>query len=238
MSQRVLAVLAVGCLVSSSQAALFSFASDNDHTSWTFTGAGASVRDAQDPLDPQILLVDDHNGPLPAIPFAVEFQADFTISYLASVALGGGSFVHNYALNGTFSFLDALGNTLLSATVSNGALTALGGQTSWYSTATLQANDNANGGSVVYTWNGAAIPGYDLLPGNSQGQDDMSFTLTALNGAGASGVQLDRTSFLPSGEWTSEGSYSGTGRNFIPAPGAAMIAALGGLVALRRRRSN
>ena len=66
MSHRALAVLAVGCLVSSSQAALFSFASDNDHTSWTFTGSGASVRDAQDPLDPQILLVDDHNGPLPA----------------------------------------------------------------------------------------------------------------------------------------------------------------------------
>lgn len=236
MSHRALAVLAVGCLVSSSQAALFSFASDNDHSSWTFTGAGGLVADAQDPTDPQILLVDDHNGPLPAIPFAVEFQANFTVAYLASVPVGG-SFVHNYSLNGTFSFLDALGNTLLSATITNGALTALGGANSWYSTATIQAGDNGTGGSVVYNWNGAAIPGYDLIPGSSNGIDDAAFTLSSLNMAGA-GVVLDPQTFLPVREWNSEGSYSGTARNFIPTPGAAMIATLGGLVALRRRRSN
>lgn len=236
MSHRALAILAVGVLAGSSQAALFSFASDNDHTSWTFTGGGGLVRDAQDPLDPQILLVDDHNGPLPAIPFAVEFQANFTIAHLASVPLGGG-FIHNYSLNGTFSFVDAAGNTLLSATVSNGAFTAIGGANSWYSTSTIQANDNPDGGSVVYTWNGSAIPGYDLLPGQSNGQDDMAFTLSALNARGLD-VALDPQTFLPSAEWTSEGSYSGTARNFIPAPGAAMIATLGGLVALRRRRSN
>jgi hypothetical protein len=236
MSHRALAILAVGCAVSSSQAALFSFASDNDHTSWTFTGAGNMVADAQDPLDPQILLVDDHNGPLPAIPFAVEFEADFTIGYLASVPLGGGAFVHNYSLNGTFSFLDAAGNVLLGATVENGALTAIGGMNSWYSTSTIQANDNPEGGSVTYVWNGNAITGYDLLPGPSQGRDDMAFTLTSLNANGMD-VMLDPQTFLPISEWNSEGSYSGTGRNFIPAPGAAMIAALGGLVALRRRRT-
>src|SRR5262245_26725118 len=126
MSHRALAFLAVGCLVSSSQAALFSFASDNDHTSWTFTGAGAMVHDANDPTDPQILLIDDHNGPLPAIPMSVEFQANFTIAYLASVPLGGGAFVHNYSLNGSFSFLDAAGAALLTCTVQNGSLTAIG----------------------------------------------------------------------------------------------------------------
>ena len=235
MSHRALAVLAVGCLVSSSQAALFSFASDNDHTSWTFTGSGGTISDANDPTDPQILLVDDHNGPLPAIPFAVEFQASFTIGFLASVPLGGGAFVHNYSLNGTFSFVDGTGNTLLSATVTNGAFTALGGALSWYSTGTIQANDNGTGGSVAYTLNGAAIPGYDLQPGPSQGEDDMAFTLSALN-LNNMDVVLDPQTHLPTGEWDSEGSYSGTARNFIPAPGAAMIAALGGLVALRRRR--
>lgn len=233
MSPRALALFAVSCLASSSQAALFSFASDNDHTSWTFTGGGAMVRDAQDPTDPQMLLVDDHNGPLPAIPFAVEFQADFTISYLASTPLGGGAFIHNYALNGTFSFVGATG-VLLEATVSNGSLTAIGGALSWYTTATLQAGDNSEGGSVAYTWHGDAMPEYELFPGESVGRDDMAFTLTSLNLRGMD-VTLDPDTHLPASGWVSEGSYSGTSR-FIPAPGAAMVAGVGALVALRRRR--
>lgn len=235
MSHRALAVLAVGCAVSSSQAALFSFASDNDASSWTFTGSGGSITSANDPTDPVVLLVDDHNGPLPAIPFGVEFEANFTIAYLASVPLGGGAFIHNYSLNGTFSFLDGAGNPLLSATVTNGALTALGGALSWYSTATLQANDNPDGGSVAYEWFGDPIPGYDLLTGPSTGRDDMAFTLTSLNFGGMD-VTLNPNTHLPESQWVSEGSFSGTGRDFIPAPGAAMIFGLGGLVALRRRR--
>lgn len=237
MSRAALALIAVGCLASSSQAAFFSFASDNDHTSWTFTGMGASVRDAQDPADPQILLIDDHNGPLPALPIAVEFEANFTISYLASVPLGGGAFIHNYALNGSFEYLDASGAVLLHCDVMNGALTALGGEFNWYSTSTIQANDNPNGGSVVYTWNGPALPEYDLIPGQSLGRDDMAFTLTSLNFEGGD-VTLDRQTFLPNVQWVSEGSYSGSARNFVPAPGAAVIAGLGGLLAFRRRRSN
>jgi uncharacterized protein (TIGR03382 family) len=186
-------------------------------------------------MDPQVLLIDDHNGPLPAIPIAVEFQADFQITYIASVPLGG-AFIHNYSLNGTFSFVDGRGNTILSATVTNGALTAIGGALSWYSTSTIQATDgNANqNNSVVYTWNGGDMPGYDLLNGVSFGPDDMAFTLTSLN-ASAMDVVLDPATHLPVTEWNSEGSYSGTS-HFIPAPGAAMILGLGGLVATRRRR--
>jgi hypothetical protein len=232
MSHRALAIIAVGCAVSSSQAALFSFASDNDASSFTFTGGGASVTDANDPTDPQILLIDDDNGPLPAIPMAVEFGANFTIAYLASVPLSGGAFVHNYSLNGTFSFVDGSGNPLINATVTNGALTVIGGSLSWFSTATIQGNDNPDG-SVVYTWSGPAMPGYGLLPGDSQGPDDMAFSLSALN-LGGGLVNLDANTHLPAQGWFSEGSFSG--RTTIPAPGAAAIAALGGLLALRRRR--
>ncbi len=232
MSHRALALLAVGCLASTSQAAFFSFASDNDHTSWTFTGSGGTISDANDPLDPQILLVDDHNGPLPAIPFAVEFQASFTIGFLASVPLGGGAFIHNYSLNGNFSFVDAMGNTLLSASVENGAFTALGGALSWYSTGTMQANDGA--GAVVYDWNGDDMPGYQLFrDGLSVGPDDMAFTLTSLTMSNMD-VVLDPQTHLPVDNWTSEGSYSGTAP--IPAPGAAVILGIGGLLACRRRR--
>ncbi len=99
--------------------------------------------------------------------------------------------------------------------MSNGALTALGSELSWYSTATLQANDNPEGGSVVYTWNGAAIPGYDLLPGQSQGRDDMAFTLSSLN-FNAADVGLNPNTHLPSGDWVSEGSYSGHGPQLHP----------------------
>lgn len=227
MSCRTLALLSIGCFTASSNAALFSFASDNDHTSWTFTGGGVSTRDAQDPTDPQVLLVDDHNGPLPPIPFGTEFEADFTIAYLTSVPMGGGAFTHNYSVSGTFSFLDAQGDVLLSATMASGELSVVGSALTWFSTAGIQSSD------IVYTWNGAPMIAYDLLPGNSIGPDDAAFTLSFLGLDGAD-VPINPNTHLPDEGWTSEGSFSGTSR-FIPAPGFAVMA-LGGLAVLRRRR--
>lgn len=230
MSRSTLGVLAVSCLATSSQAALFSFASDNDHTSWTFTGGGASVRDAQDPFDPQVLLIDDHNGPLPPIPVATEFEADLTITYLASVPLGGGAFVHNYRIMGAFSLLDDEGELLLSGMMTDGALTAIGGELSWFTTATIQASS----GFVSFEWHGDAFPGYALFPGPSVGPDNVAFALSALN-LDDEDVTLDPNTHLPADGWRSEGSFSGDGR-FVPTPGAAFAVVLGGLVALRRHR--
>jgi hypothetical protein len=243
MTRTLLAVTMAGLAASSAQAAFVSFASDNDHTSWTFRGnrAGVGVMDAQDPNDPMTLLVDDQNGPLPALSFpASEFTADFTIAHLATTALGGGSFVFVYALDGLFSVGD------LSATVSNGTLTVLGGQTAaggffWGSTATIQGNDQG-GSSVTYTWNGLPFPGYDLpfTGGTSDGPDDAAFTLTVLHavsaqfaGPGGQGIVLGPNN-LPAGEWLSEGSFSGQLR--VPGPGALAMVGLAGLAAGRRRR--
>lgn len=218
------------------QAALFSFASDIDHTSWTFAGNGSSVRDAQDPFDPQFLLVDDDNGPAAPIPFSVEFEADFRIQYLASVPMGGGVFIHNYQLDGSFAFLDSMTNLpLLTCTVVAGAMTAMGDSTSWFTTSTLQVNDNPFGGSVAYTWFGGDLPAYDLLNGTSIGPDDMSFTLTVINHDGGTGVPLGQD-HLPSVNWQSEGSYSGSAH--VPSPSAAGLLALAGLGLVRRRREN
>jgi MYXO-CTERM domain-containing protein len=230
MSCRLLAVVGASCFcASASQGALFRFAGDEDHRSWTFTGGGNLVADAQDPLDPEVLLVDDHSGPLPPIPYGTEFQANFSIAYLSSVPMDGGVFMHNYAVNGTFSFIDIKGDTLLSATVTDAAMSAIGGALSWFSTGLIESAD----GLVVYTWNGDAVPGYNLLPGNSVGPDDFTFRLTSVNRDSVD-VGLDPDTHLPMGEWVSEGSFSGSS-NFIPAPGAAVLA-LGLLAGIRRRR--
>jgi MYXO-CTERM domain-containing protein len=235
MLRPVLSALVVAGIAGSANAAYFSFASDNDHRSWTFAGNGANVRDANDATDPQLLLIDDNNGVLPSLPFDVEFDANFTIGFSGSVPLGNGAFVHNYVLNGTFTFT-AAGLPLLSATVSNGALTAIGTQTQWFSTATLQGSDYPGnpGGAVTYTWSGPAAPGYGLFPGQSIGPDDMAFTLSVINSSLPRGVSLG-DNMLPSGAWTAEGSYSGSS-NFVPAPGALALLGVGGLMVSRRRR--
>ncbi|MGE3107418.1 MAG: hypothetical protein AB7G11_00800 [Phycisphaerales bacterium] len=236
MSHRLLFLAGSGLIAGAAlpaQAAFFSFPSDNDSFSWTFSGSGASVRDANDPTDVVSLLLDDDNGPLPTLSFLTEFQADLRIVYLASVPLGNGSFIHNYSLSGTFSFLDVNNNNqpLLTGTIDGGAFTALGDQSNWFSTATIQGNDNPAGGTVSYTWFGPSMPNYNIAQGQLPGPDTAAFTLTLLN-AGGPGVSLGQD-HLPSMTWNSEGSYSGSTN--VPTPAAGGLLALLGM-GLRRRR--
>lgn len=236
MSYRALACVCCGCLAGSAQASLFSFASDNDHTSWTFRGLGSGIFNASDPTDPQVLLIDDNNGVHPALSLDVNFEAAFQLQYVASVPIGGGAFVHTYVLSGSFGFTNRVSGTpILTADFADGAFTAIGGAASWSPTGTVQANDNDFGGSVTYHWFGGALPDYGLFPGSSLGPDDMAFTLTVLNHLGAA-VGLDER-HMPVAQWFSEGSYSGSASNFIPAPGVASLLGLGGLSLLRRKRS-
>jgi MYXO-CTERM domain-containing protein len=237
--------VAIAALAGSANAAFFSFASDNDSSSWTFSGMAATVGDAEDARDPQVLLIDDDNGILPTIAIAVEFEADFTIAYRGSVALAGG-FAHNYDLSGSFAFLS--GNVpLISASIINGSFTAQGPtQASWGTTAGIQGNDQA--GTVVYSFSQAffdMLEDMDVNPADygisrvsqSDGIDDAAFTLTVLNrgdGFANRGVDLNPQTMLPLSEWRSEGSYSGSA--VVPTPGAIALLGLGGLVAIRRRR--
>lgn len=228
-------------LAGSANAAFFSFASDTADHAWTFTGGGAPIGNANfinatGPNDPVVLMIDDNNGPLPALVVSAQFQAQVGLTYSGSLPLGGGVFSHNYLANGSFSFRDIpSGNVILTVNFENALFTARGGQNTWFTTAALQGD--FNGGIVNYTWSGASLPQYDLVPGTRPG--DFAFGLSALNSSGAipySGQAPGRTlgaDHLPDGQWWSEASYSGTN---VPAPGALALLGLGGLVATRRRR--
>jgi uncharacterized protein (TIGR03382 family) len=238
MKSRILAAAMLTIAAGTANAAIISFASSTSDTSWTFTGNGGAVTDATGPTDFLTLHIDDDNGPLPVISVSTQFNSQYNLAYVGSLPLGGGDFSHNYLGSGSFSFQDvASGVTILTVNFSNALFTARGGQASWYTTAALQG-DNNGGATVSYTWNGPALPAYNLIPGTSPG--DFAFDLAVLNSSGAipyagqaPGRALGANS-LPSGQWWSEASY--TGFTQIPAPGSLTLLALAGLVAARRRR--
>lgn len=235
MILRLLACATVVAVAGSAQAALFSFASDVDSSSFTFFGWGNAIVDAQDPSDTQLLFIDDDNGVLPTLPVTVEFDAVFEMAYAGSIPVTGNTFVHTYALAGAFGFFDPdTGAPILTAALTGGSLTALGSATSWGTSETIQVND-IGASEIVYTWWGPAIPAYGLYPGNSIGPDDAAFTLTLTLSAAGAGVPLDPQTGLPAIDWVSEGSYSGSAF-FIPTPGAAALAGLGLIGMARRRR--
>ncbi|GIK20026.1 MAG: PEP-CTERM sorting domain-containing protein [Leptolyngbya sp. PLA2] len=233
MNRITTSLAALAGLATAANASLFSFASDVDHTSFTFMGTGGFVGDAMDPSEPLTLLIDDTNGPGAPITLSIEFNAAFEIAHLGSIPSGGGNFIHAYSLDGSFEFRDAFGALVLSAVVEGGSLTALGGAASWYSSGAIFGADGA-GSSVTYTWHGPNIPDYGLFTGDSVDPDDAAFTLTFLQSDGGMGVALDQN-MLPAMWWRSEGSYSGSAF-FVPAPGSIALLGFGALAAGRRRR--
>lgn len=232
-------VLAAG----SAQATTFSFASDSDNSNFTWAGIRNTVTNGDSPQTNAItLVIDDENGPAPALTYSVSFSAGFQISYSASVAVGGGRYLHTYDVNASvpegaaqFSFLNPDGSVLLTATFTGGSLSSLGTQGAWGSTGGIDATDIT--GQVQYTWNGPDLPAYGLFHGQSSvGIDDATFTLTNLQTVGGGpGVALG-SGGLPGDQWVAEGSYSGTAR-FVPAPGALALMGVGGLLVGRRRRA-
>lgn len=238
MKGAILSVCGLALVAANANATLFSFASDNDHTSRTFAGLGALVQAAMDPGNPQVLLIDDDNGPNPEMSFNVEFRANMQLQHSSSLGLGGGNFLHIYNVVASnegpagFGFFDASGAPLLVATFSSAVFRATGPEAAWGTTANLTASDLT--GNVMYTWFGPDMPAYGLYQGQSSvGLDDAAFTFTDLRSDSGPGVPLSNS--LPSMSWTSEGSYSGTA-HFVPAPGAAALLGLAGLGFGRRRR--
>ena len=238
--KRAMIPLAIAALAGTANASFFSFASDNDDQSWTFSGMGGGMFDAADATDALTLLIDDNNGPLAPLELSVEFDADFALTYVASVAIGGGNFLHTYTVDGMFTFDDAnSGDQLFQVDFTGAVLTAPGGENSWSSTAAALGSDTFT--DVTYT-SFVEFADYGVFEGESVGPDDFGFDLTVLNTSGeipfgdpdALGVDLD-PNFLPAAQWWSEGSFSGSA-TFVPAPGSIALLGLGGLVAFRRKR--
>lgn len=232
MSHRMIALLCVCGLAGSTHAALFSFSPEVGRSTWVFTGAGDRITDARDIDSPMVLLVDDVDGPLPAIPFGVEFVADFTLSFLERHGPNGGVYGHTYRIDGVFAFLDLSGNTIMRTTLTDGLFTVDGSADTWEGPATIEAGPDYAGGTVRSHWLLDTIHSYDLDPVWYHGSD-MEFTLTSMNSDGGE-IALDPETRLPVSAWVSDAEYRG--QNFVPGPAGAVIVGLGGLVALRRRR--
>ena len=232
----------VAILAGSANATLFSFRSDDHHTPGDFTFFGTNDLITSSPSMPGVeLLIDDNNGVLAPVVLDVTFEASFQITHAMSVSLGGGLFSHVYSFGGTFGFRDAAGALVLSATIDNGVFSALGTGSTWFPTATAMGTDGMADGAtadVTYTWMGDTLADYGLRNGQSStGHDDAAFTFTFINPVMASAITLDSQTFLPNADWESEGSYSGSANNFIPAPATAALALAGLVSAPRRRRT-
>lgn len=249
------ATLAIAGLTGSAHATFFSFASDSNSNNYTFMGTAGSagsfqVMEASRPNSYK-LLIDDDNGPAVTIKLnGVEFRANLTASAAQSVQIAGSIWQHTYRITGTFGFYRDNAPLLVVSVGANnqGVLTVPGTQNAWSATGAIIGADSF--ADVTYTVTqtlideivaaGANPATYGLAvgpggTGTSVGPDDFSFDLTVLNtGTPGTTVQLNPSDKTPTTTWKSESSYSGSA--FIPAPGAAALMAMGGLVALRRRR--
>ena len=149
-------------LAGAAQATLFSFASDDDSSQFTFRGTAASgmsfgIVNGRDPLGtPVTLKIDDNNGLGNTVSLNVNFRANFTASFVNSVGLAGAqTFV--YSVTGSFSFLNpTTGATLLTGTIGQtfpAAMTILGTTSNWGSAGSIFDSDGAYGvaGAVVWT---------------------------------------------------------------------------------------
>jgi len=246
---------AMGGLSATAQATFFSFASDVNSNGYTFGGtAGAggsfSISDFSRP-NTFTLIVDDNNGPLPSVSIPVEFHASLTANAGASTQISGSLYQHNYRVTGSFSFVDMMGNTLLTVTIgpSAGTLTVPGSQNAWSSVGAVLGADSfadvtytASSAFVAALGGSATAAGYGITvgaggTGSSVGPDDLAFDLTAIN-SGSIGalVALDPTTHTPTSLWRAESSYSGTAFGGIPSPGSCGLVGLGGVLVFGRRR--
>lgn len=209
------AALALTALAGTAQATFFSFASDVNHQQFTFqgsAGSGGSFKLTNFTTPNTFnLVIDDNNGPQPAVILPVEFRADLTATSPVVSTIGGTLVEFNYRVTGTFSFFSTAatgngvpaGTELLRVTVGtagqNGGLlkipgTVNGSTRTWSSVgAVLGADSFADVTYTAFTALVTAMGGagtaanYNIAVGaggqtSSTTPDDFAFTLSALQG--------------------------------------------------------
>lgn len=240
-------------------ATFFSFASDTNDTAYTFSGsAGNASTPSSFTLTNDItssfsLRIDDGNGGAPEKFVQVKFFATLTATHANSALEAGGDWRHSYSVTGSFGFNDSISNNLLLRCDINAAtpalMTAFGTENGWGSSGAVLGSDSFS--TITYTatdllvtrLGGAAMAAmYGIIvpvggQASSVGPDDFGFTMTVINsGTPGNLVGLDPIRKTPTTSWKSESSYSGSAINGIPAPSAASLLGLAGMLVARRRR--
>ena len=129
-------------------------------------------------------------------------------------------------------------------------MTAFGTENAWGSSGAILGSDSFStitytatdllvtrlGGAAMAAMYGIVVPAGGQA--SSVGPDDFGFTMTVINsGTPGNLVGLDPTRKTPTTSWKSESSYSGSALNGIPAPSAAGLLGLAGVIVARRRRN-
>jgi hypothetical protein len=225
-----------GLLAGAASAGTFSFASDDNADGPVLqgvssqTGSSLMTDGASLNLDNGVQVDFAYDIDENAASAAIKVPAIFTMSAQSisySKSNFGGVWIHTYAFAGSYEFhRQSDGALIFSAGFKNAVWTSVSGsEFAWGQTATLQSSDDID--AAISFVAGPVINGIDL-----SASEDFVFTLSNLrsNTGGAVGVNAQGT---PQVAWSSEASWSAQA---VPAPGAVVLAAAGGLIAGRRRR--
>lgn len=226
----------IGVLAGMSSAGTFSFAADSNQDGPVLQGGPTTantslVRDGAPQNTDGTVQVDfrwdpDEDGPLGpvVIPSRLSLLAE---SKAYSKTNFAGVWIHTYTFGGSYEFRRLSDDALVfSSTFANAVWTTVSNsEFAWGQTATIQSSDTTDP-TITFTA-GPALPPVDL----SQ-SEDFAFTLTNLQSIGGGTVGISGNG-APLAFWRSEASWSAQA---VPAPGAVLLTAVGGGLALSRRR--
>jgi len=235
MIVRSASALALCAAASAANASFISFASDTSPLTPTLVGTWDANSQTNTVTDVGPTLVDllfdsDEAGPTPPVTTAAQLDLSLSLIYASSAPLGFGMFAHAFNVVGNFNFTNLAGNDPFNvdATISLGEAVFIG-----LGTGTQVNSASITGADIIYNqvvYSPAIInfAGFNL-PG------DFGFTITALNGgSGAQLVTNGQGQVIGINNFFAESSFSGSFA--IPTPGAAALAGIAGMTAIRRRR--
>lgn len=240
-----LALTVCSLMAATSQAALFSFASDDNADGPTFRGVSTTVDDAapfdfSGTIDIDFLVDLNHDAPGGTVTFAgATFEFLGFLTGYTGIPFGG-AVVHNWTIgDAMYKIKDATGADILTATFNNALMTSFSpSPTTMGQTATIQGNDMTDA-SLTFTAGPALTAATGLTDDQLSVDKNFAFTLTDVDALFLGGpvpltpAQFDQQLLIPAVSWTAEGSHSAEA---TPEPASLALLGLGGLLIARRRR--